>query len=291
MTRPDIMSNTGLIIACHGRHYLVETGEPSPRRAFPRAKRSEFACGDRVELSADGHITASTTRTSLLYRSDAYRQKLIAANATQLVLVVATVPSFSPELLSRALVAAEAEGLQSLIVLNKADLEQSLATARASLAPFAKLGYRIIELSAQIDVTPLQPELVGHLSVLVGQSGMGKSTLTNALVPAAQAQTREISTALDSGKHTTTSPRLYHLPAAAGSLIDCPGLQEFGLAHLERGAIEHGFVEFRSLLGTCRYRDCRHDREPGCAIKSAVAAGLIHQMRLQHFHSMIGSLG
>ena len=194
----------GRIIAAFGRHYEVAADDGSLWQAVPKGKRSIYACGDRVELEpagADGQarIRDHLARTSLLYRSDQWKQKLIAANATQLVLVVATEPAFSDELLSRALVAAEHEHLRVVIVLNKCDLAERIAVGRAQLAPFAALGYRVLELSARQDAAPLRPLLAGQISVLVGQSGMGKSTLINALIPDAAAATREISTALDSG--------------------------------------------------------------------------------------------
>jgi ribosome biogenesis GTPase len=154
------------------------------------------------------------------------------------------------------------------------------------LQVLAKLGYRIVEMSALEDASALMEHLAGETSVLVGQSGMGKSTLTNALIPEARAATREISDALDSGKHTTTHARLYELPqdkAPGGKLIDCPGLQEFGLAHLSFGQIEEGFIEFRPYSGLCRFRDCRHQNEPDCAIKNAVASGNIDQRRYDIF--------
>jgi len=280
----------GTIVAAFGRHYEIELADGSLATGYPRGKKSPFAVGDEVELSPDGQITGHGPRRSLLYRSDAYRQKLIAANATQLLLVVATDPSFSDMLLSRALVAAEHEGLTTTIVLNKCDLAAalpaSLANSRKLLAPFIALGCRVVELSAKFDPSPLLPLLAGESSVLVGQSGMGKSTLTNALVPGAAAPTRELSTALDSGKHTTTYARLYKLPNG-GTLIDSPGLQEFGLKHLTPQQIEFGFAEFRPFLGQCRFRDCQHDAEPGCAIKQALAEGIIHPRRLDHFRQFI----
>jgi len=276
----------GTIVAAFGRHYEIELADGTLATGYPRGKKSPFAVGDEVELSPDGQIMGHAVRRSLLYRSDLYRQKLIAANATQLLLVVATDPSFSDMLLSRALVAAEHEGLTTTIVLNKCDLTAPLPAARKLLAPFIALGCRVVELSAKFDPSPLLPLLAGESSVLVGQSGMGKSTLTNALVPGAAAPTRELSTALDSGKHTTTYARLYKLPNG-GTLIDSPGLQEFGLKHLTPQEIEFGFAEFRPFLGKCRFRDCQHDAEPGCAIKQALAEGIIHPRRLDHFRQFI----
>ncbi len=276
----------GTIVAAFGRHYEIELPGGILATGYPRGKKSPFAVGDEVELTSDGQITGHAERRSLLYRSDAYREKLIAANATQLLLVVATDPSFSDMLLSRALVAAEHQGLTTTIVLNKSDLTAALPAARKLLAPYIALGCRVVELSAKLDASPLLPLLAGESSVLVGQSGMGKSTLTNALVPGAAAPTRELSTALDSGKHTTTYARLYKLPHG-GTLIDSPGLQEFGLKHLTPQEIEYGFAEFRPFLGKCRFRDCQHDAEPGCAIKEAMAAGVIHPRRLDHFHQFI----
>ena len=286
------MKNTteGIIRAAFGRHYEVELPDGQLITGFPRGKKSPYACGDHVALeiaSADqAQITKHLERTSLLYRSDAYREKLIAANATQIVLVVATEPSFTDDLLARTLVAAEVEGLRTLIVLNKCDLTTHLATARERLAVLAKLGYRVIELSALDDASALYSYLAGEISVLVGQSGMGKSTLTNALIPEADAATREVSEALDSGKHTTTHARLYNLPqdkAPGGKLIDCPGLQEFGLSHLTFGQIEEGFIDFRPHSGNCRFRDCRHQNEPDCAIKAAVDSGQINPRRYELF--------
>jgi ribosome biogenesis GTPase len=280
------LNKHGTIVAAFGRHYEIELADGSLATGYPRGKKSPFAVGDEVELTPDGQITGHGPRRTLLYRSDAYREKLIAANATQLLLVVATDPSFSDMLLSRALVAAEHQGLHTTIVLNKSDLTAALPAARKLLAPFIALGCRVVELSAKLDASPLLPLLAGECSVLVGQSGMGKSTLTNALVPGAAAPTRELSTALDSGKHTTTYARLYKLPNG-GTLIDSPGLQEFGLKHLTPQEIEFGFAEFRAFLGQCRFRDCQHQAEPDCAIKVAVASGVIHPRRLDHFRQFI----
>jgi len=279
----------GLVIAVFGRHYLVELAGAELLNCVPRGKKSEVACGDVVEIqrTSEGQavIEKIMPRKTLLYRSDAFRQKLIAANITQIIVVVAAEPSFNDELLARCLVAAYDQQLETLIVLNKCDLLEAAAQARAQLEPYRAIGYRVLELSAKENVAPLLPYLQGHTSVLVGQSGMGKSTLINSLLPDAQAATREISTALDSGKHTTTHARLYHLNADS-HLIDCPGVQAFGLHHLSFGAIEEGFVEFAQYLGQCRFHDCHHVHEPGCALRNGVVTGEISARRLGLFQQI-----
>ena len=171
------MKLDGTLIAAFGRQYEVRTTTGEILLCVPRGKKSVFACGDRVKVGVTGPgqgvIDKLEERSSLLYRSDAWRQKLIAANATQVVLVVATEPSFSDEFLSRCLCAAESQHLKTLIVLNKADISAGLENSRALLAPFAALGYPILELSALGDVDALRERLVGETSLLVGQSGMG----------------------------------------------------------------------------------------------------------------------
>lgn len=288
------------IIAAFGRHYLAELDDGGLLECVTRGKKSEAACGDFVEVrrteappetpgaAGQAVIESILPRTTLLYRSVAHREKLIAANVTQLIVVVAAEPSFNDELLARCLVAAHDQKLETLIVLNKCDLAERAAEARAKLAPYRAIGYRVLELSAKESAAPLRPFLQGHTSVLVGQSGMGKSTLINALLPDAQAATREISTVLDSGKHTTTHARMYHLDADS-RLIDCPGVQAFGLHHLTFGAIEQGFVEFAPYLGQCRFHDCRHAREPDCALRRAAEQGRIDARRLELFRQITGA--
>jgi ribosome biogenesis GTPase len=289
----------GQIVAAFGRQYLARLADGSEITCLTRGKKSEVACGDEVEIKrtadaslengtgAQGVIERIAPRRSLLHRSDAFREKLIAANVTQIIVVVAAEPSFSDELLARCLIAAFDQQLAVLIVLNKCDLSDAANAARKRLAPYTAIGYRVLELSAKQDVSALRPFLTGHISVLVGQSGMGKSTLINALLPDAQAATREISTALDSGKHTTTHARLYRIDANSG-LIDCPGVQAFGLHHLSFGGIEQGFVEFAQYLGQCRFHDCRHAHEPGCALRNAVTEGKIDARRLELFQQIAG---
>lgn len=288
---PSTYVLSGWITAAFGRHYEVAIGTPDHPEyerltGQPRGKKSQFACGDEVELlpSAPGQaaITALRPRRNLLWRSDAFRQKLIAANLDQIFVVVATEPGFSDLLLSRCAAAAESEGIALRIVLNKTDVVDKLEIARERLALFARLGYTIIETCALDNADALRPYLQGQRSIFVGQSGMGKSTLTNTLIPEAEAATREISAALDSGKHTTTFARLYPIHGG-GWLIDSPGLQAFGLAHLDPDLLIEQFREFRPFLGQCRFRDCQHDNEPGCAVLAAVERGDIEARRLEHY--------
>jgi len=230
-------------------------------------------------------IEATDSRSTLLYRSDTFRQKLLAANVTQVVVVVAPWPVFSEDLLNRCLIAAEHAGAKSAIVLNKSDLPES-AAALERLAPYPALGYEVVPLSAMHDAAALEPRLAGHTSVLVGESGMGKSTIVNRLVPDARAATREVSRHLEAGRHTTTSARLYHLNADT-HIVDAPGIQAFGLQHLDRHDLAHAFVEFRPLIGQCRFSDCRHLKEPDCAIARAVAARAISERRLRIYRRLL----
>jgi ribosome biogenesis GTPase len=283
----------GQVVAAHGRHYIVETRSGELLTCFPRGKKSLLACGDQVALvpSAAGQaaIEAVDPRRSLLYRSDLHRQKLIAANATQMVIVLAAVPSFYEELLNRCLIAAEHQGIRVLVVLNKFDLAQESRHALETLQLYRNLGYPVLPLVAKRDVGPLRPHLDGQLSVLVGQSGMGKSTIINSLIPEAAAKVSDISLALDSGRHTTTHARLYRLDPHS-ALIDSPGMQEFGLAHLTLDDLQRAFVEFRPLLGQCKFNDCRHVAEPECAVQAAAQREQISGRRLAVYRKLAGEL-
>lgn len=286
-TRPsDPMSDlTGTVIAAHGRHYLVEAGSEK-LQCVTRGKKSDVAVGDSVRLqrtsSNQAVIESIDERTTLLYRSDQYKSKLLAANVTQLFIVVATEPGFSDDLVSRALVAAEAAGVTVHIILNKVDVTESLEKTRQRVALYANIGYPVLEISArsQPDATrkALLPLLAGQSSILIGQSGMGKSSIINLIVPDADIAVREISAALDTGKHTTTFTRLYFIDEQT-AIIDSPGFQEFGLYHLTEGMLERAFPEFRPHLGHCKFYNCHHVNEPDCAIRSAVQAGEINPMR------------
>ncbi|MCI2807354.1 ribosome small subunit-dependent GTPase A [Eoetvoesiella caeni] len=276
----------GLVVAAHGRHYTVEMPDGSLRKCFPRGKKAGTAVGDRVVIEPqgadEGVIVRQLERRNLLYRSDEMRTKLFAANVDLLLIVVAVEPAFSDELIGRALVATRCAGIKPLVILNKVDLLAQLPAAQARIEKLRGLGLEVIELSAldteQVNAK-LLPLLKGRTALLLGQSGMGKSTLLNALVPKALAPTQEHSVALDAGKHTTTSTRLYHLPDGSGDLIDSPGFQNFGLSHLSAGNIERGFPEFEALLGECRFYNCTHLHEPGCGILAAVEKGTIARER------------
>ncbi|MES2935175.1 MAG: ribosome small subunit-dependent GTPase A [Pseudomonadota bacterium] len=258
-----------------------------------RGKKTNVAVGDSVKLMLtspnQGVIESIAERKTLLYRSDQYKSKLLAANLTQLFIVVATEPGFADDLISRSLVAADAAGIAAHVILNKTDVSASLNKTRERLRPYAALGYPIHEVSAKAfpehAVSTLTPLLANQSSILIGQSGMGKSSLINLLVPDADIAVREISEALDTGKHTTTFTRLYQL-GNDGSIIDSPGFQEFGLYHLSEGMLERAFREFKPYLGGCKFYNCRHLIEPSCAVLNAVKSGHVARMR----HELYGQL-
>lgn len=272
----------GTVVAAYGKRYQIELPDKKRISCVTRGKKTDLACGDRVNLQLtdkhEGVIDSTLPRKTLLYRSNAYKSKMLAANVTQIIIVLATQPSFYEALLNRCLIAAEAARIKPLIVLNKCDLEDN-SQAKQKLGLYSALGYQVLTLSAKEDISSLRPYLQGEASILVGQSGMGKSTMINALLPEEAVRTREVSMSLDSGKHTTTAAHLYHLDAQS-QLIDSPGLQEFGLHHLSTDELEHAFIEFRPHLGLCRFSNCKHTQEPDCAIKQAMLEGKISQERL-----------
>ena len=285
---------TGTIIAAHGRHYLADV-DGELLQCVTRGKKTNVAVGDIVHLKRTSNdqavIEKIAERSTLLYRSDQYKSKLLAANITRLFVVIATEPSFSDDLVSRALVACEAAGVEAHLILNKVDVEAPLARARERAALYTNLGYQLHEVSAKTRpsaaVATLAPLLAGQSSIFIGQSGMGKSSLINLLVPDADIAVREISEALDTGKHTTTFTRLYRLPLenGGGNIIDSPGFQEFGLYHLTEGMLERAFVEFKPYLGGCKYYNCRH-----LAVEDGKIARLRHELYAQLLHESAQTL-
>ncbi|PCI58847.1 MAG: ribosome small subunit-dependent GTPase A [Methylophilaceae bacterium] len=278
----------GLVVAAYGKRYQVELADRKKISCVTRGKKTDLACGDIVNIKltdrAEGVVESSEPRDTLLYRSNAYKSKILASNVTQIIIVLATQPSFYEALLNRCLVAAEAANIKPLIVLNKCDLAET-NDAKNKLSLYEGLGYDVVYLSAKEDVSPLLPYLKHQQSVLVGQSGMGKSTIINSLLPDENVRTREISSTLDSGKHTTTATHLYHLNDNS-TLIDSPGLQEFGLNHLSQEALELAFIEFKPFLGHCRFNDCKHQQEPDCTIINAVNDGKVTTVRLAFYQQL-----
>ena len=286
------------IVASYGRHFAVRTDDDGATlSAVTRGKRGSLATGDRVRVhplgSGQAVIDAVDPRRNEFKRSDAFRTKLIAANIDQAGVVIAAEPPFSEELLLRVLLAAEAEGVPIALVVNKHDLADARAAIEPRIAAYRALGYPVFDCAAgnAPDETRsvLLPWLRGRTTLLLGESGMGKSTLVNCLVPDAQLRTQAISQALASGRHTTTFTRLFELPGdGAGRIIDSPGFQNFGLDHLSESERVHAMPEFRPLLGQCRFHNCSHRDEPGCAIRAAVDAGGVDAIRYRLFLRVAG---
>jgi len=279
------------VLAAHRRHFLVALDTGERIECVLKGRHTALACGDRVDVvrvAGGGAIERVHPRGNLIYRSDAFKEKLIAANATMLVGVVAPDLPVDLELVDRWSVAAEAERCSFVLVANKADLP-GFDAFLARLATWRKLGYTVVAVSAKDDVEPVRSLLGGEHAVLVGQSGMGKSTILNALAPGASARTADVSAALATGRHTTTATTLHPVDADPrhGWIVDSPGMTQFGLAHLAPDAIPEAFVELRPHLGHCRFRDCRHDREPGCAVRAAVERGEIAPHRVALMHTLV----
>lgn len=284
-------SFTARIIASHGRHYVARDANGKLWYCIARGKKHEVAVNDAVsltDLANSGDVSQPQavieqieTRRNLFRRADQFKEKAIAANVDQVWFVVATEPSFDPELLSRCQVACAAEDIDFTILLNKADLSDLLPRATTLLTPFTALGIPVIETStlSGTGLDTLRQRCAQRNTALTGQSGMGKSSLINALVPEAQATIGDISRFLDTGRHTTTTVQAYQRDADT-TIIDVPGLQVFGLSHLSDEDILLAFPEFRPHLGDCRFRDCKHLNEPGCAFIAAVAAGTATANRL-----------
>ncbi|WP_437882649.1 small ribosomal subunit biogenesis GTPase RsgA [Pseudomonas sp. LRF_L74] len=293
---------TGLVIAHFGVQVEVEALEGElagqVQRCHLRANLPALVTGDRVVWRAgnqgNGVIVAQLPRTSELCRPDMRGQlKPVAGNVDLIVIVFAPLPHAHANLIDRYLIAAEHAGIQPLLLLNKADLidEDNARHLDPLLDTYHQLGYPLLEVSAHkgTSMDELQARLDGHVSVFVGQSGVGKSSLVNSLLPGVDTRVGELSELTGKGTHTTTTARLFHFPAG-GELIDSPGIREFGLGHVSRDDVEAGFIEFKDLLGTCRFRDCKHDREPGCALLMALEEGRIQPQRMASYRHIIASL-
>ncbi len=292
MTEARAAAQTARVVASFGRHHLIDS-DGERLNSVRRGKRGDVIVGDlvRFERTAAGQavIDAVLPRASLLFRADVNRTREMAANVDQVAIVFASQPAFNIGFVWRALVAAHAAGIASLVILNKLDLPD-LAAARARLDELQRLGYATLAVSARGDAEAarraLLPRLAQRATLLIGQSGMGKSTLLNLLVPGADALTQEFSRALNLGRQTTSSTRWFTLPEG-GALIDSPGFQAFGLAHLDEAAIAAALPDFAPHLGRCRFIDCRHLAEPDCAIRSAVDSGRIAGERYDFYRELM----
>ncbi|AOW12624.1 ribosome small subunit-dependent GTPase A [Hydrogenophaga crassostreae] len=273
----------GLVVASFGRHCLVESADGERRICHPRGKKSQVVVGDRVQWSAstdEGSVERVDERRNLFYRQDELRTKSFAANLDQILMLVAADPEFSERQLARALIAAEAQNIPVIVVLNKSDLQPAFDRSWARLAPYRHMGVDVMPLrlkaataaSSEAGVEDLLQKLNGKSTLILGPSGVGKSTLVNRLVPHAAALTGEISRALNSGKHTTTSTTWYWTDdSKQTALIDSPGFQEFGLNHIEPMQLAQLMPDMRAALGNCRFYNCTHLHEPGCSVRDQVA--------------------
>lgn len=288
----------GIVVASHGRHLVVETPERQRVLCHPRGKKSDAVVGDRVHWQPagdEGVVEKIAPRRNLLFRQDEWRTKSFAANLDGILMLVAGEPVFSESQLTRALLAAAHAGIPAAIGLNKVDLPVATG-ARARLAPYVAMGVPVLELALKTAPeaarSTLLPHLRGKTTLVLGPSGSGKSTLINMMVPRADAQVGEISRALGSGRHTTTTTTWYWLgdAAADGALIDSPGFQEFGLHQIPPTTLAELMPDVKPYLGRCRFYNCSHRHEPGCAVREAVDNGAISSSRYRLYGEIFDEL-
>lgn len=289
----------GVVVTRYSMHADIEDTQGDIFRCNLRRTLSSVVVGDHVvwrkgheQLQGiSGVVEAVQPRKNELSRPDYYDGlKVMASNIDRIIVVSAVLPALSLNIIDRYLVICENARIPAVIVLNKVDLlsEEDRQWAEAQLDIYNKLGYQTLMISAQTgeNMDKLTALLAEGTAIFVGQSGVGKSSLVNHIIPEVKAQTGEVSSTSGLGQHTTTSSRLYHLPQG-GNLIDSPGIREFGLWHLEPDQITKGYREFQYFLGTCKFRDCKHLTDPGCALREAVEQGKIHPVRFENYHRLI----
>lgn len=294
----------GVVISRFGMHADVEDRAGEVHRCNLRRTIRSLVTGDRVVWrpalgGGKGIVEAVHERSSVLTRPDYYDGlKPIAANIDQIIIVSAILPELSLNIIDRYLVASETLGIEPLLVLNKTDLldEEARAFVNEQMDIYRHIGYRVLMVSshAKAGLAELEAALTDRISIFAGQSGVGKSSLLNVLLGLDAAVdtailTNDVSDVSGLGQHTTTASRLYHFPHG-GDVIDSPGVREFGLWHLEPEQITRGFVEFREFIGSCKFRDCKHGNDPGCAIRAAVEEGKIDASRFDNYHRILESM-
>lgn len=294
----------GIIISRFGMHADVEATDGVVHRCNIRRTISSLVTGDRVVwrpgheslAGISGIVEAVHPRHSVLTRPDYYDGiKPIAANIDQIVIVSAILPELSLNIIDRYLVACETLEVEPLIVLNKIDLldDKSRQLVDKSMDIYRALNYRVLMVSShtQQGIAELEQALTDRISIFAGQSGVGKSSLLNALLALGEERilVNEVSDNSGLGQHTTTASRLYHFPHG-GDVIDSPGVREFGLWHLEPEQVTSGFIELREYIGSCKFRDCKHENDPGCAINAARERGDIARERFDNYHRILESM-
>jgi ribosome biogenesis GTPase len=294
---PD-QARPGIIVTRHGQNLVVRDEHGQFQHCLFRQNLGELVCGDEVVWQptepGEGVVTALLNRRSVLSRPDYVgRDKPLAANLSQIVVVIAPQPEPTGYLVDQYLVAAELIGVPALLALNKADLLDAaeLAMFRERFAHYRTAGYRLITVSAKVEhgLDALAEVLAGQTSILGGQSGVGKSSLVRSLIPDQKVQVGRLSQATGLGRHTTSAATLYQLPMG-GQLIDSPGVRSFRLGPLSRPELERCYPEFRPHLGRCRFSNCAHQSEPDCALQAALGAGSIHPDRMASFQHLAENL-
>lgn len=284
----------GRVTAGHGRHFIVTLESGEKLVAHRRGKKGDVVVGDIVRctppVSGVAAIESIEPRSTLLYRSDEWRVKTLAANADLAAIVYAPRPTFNPWFIWKALLAAHQGGIPAVIIRNKTDMTEGADAAEAQAKLLRSIGEEVIEVSASGAPDEAREKLIkafaGKTVLMVGQSGMGKSTILNLLVPEAQAETREYSEALDLGKQTTTAAEWHPAPEWQGAVIDTPGFQEFGLAHLSLSDILRAMPDIARHVDGCRFFNCRHLHEPGCSVKAALERGEIDPARYAFYEAV-----
>jgi len=289
------------VLVSYGGQGVVELPDGSQISCKYRRSVGRPYCGDRVIVEdADDHATVVCQvlpRRNVFVRADArQRKQVIAANLDQVLVVVAPRPEPSRDLVERYLVAVHSLGIKPVLVLNKAELmrEEGFRTDGPLLRfeAYQQLGYQVLETSCKSEpgITGLAEMLRGQCSILAGQSGVGKSSLVNMLIPDLELQTGALSRVTGKGTHTTTTTIMYSLPGG-GRLMDSPGVWEYGLWEMEQQELAHGFIEFSPMLGHCKFNNCLHNTEPACAIRTAVEAGEISSWRYQAYLRLLQQCG